>query len=1099
MYPLWSTVVEPALVAAGATRVVEIGSQRGKTTTQLFHLLGPESELHVIDPVPMFDPTEHARRFPGRYVFHRDISHNVLPELPPCDAALIDGDHNWFTVYHELRMLSETARKAGVPMPLCILHDVCWPYGQRDLYHAPEQIPEEFRQPYERRGILPGRSELAEEGGLNQQLPNAIHEGGPRNGVATALDDFVAEHDRPLRRVLLPLFHGLALIAEQDRLDARPELAALLDRLEGAEVRYELLELCESIRVREQAQQHGLRFSAESQAERSARRYLELLKGALLDEHYIENELRIEHLLECVKSGTAASPDALRDPARSMSRRMRQVQQARQTGRRSSDDPDADGWRDGLAYTTIGRARLDHLEGCLDVIRKEEVEGDLVECGAGRGGAAMFMRGFVEAYELSDPRIWVADRFGGGSTPNGDGAPAFPIDLNAVREGFARFGLFDDRVRFLQGPPDRTLADAPIPKVALLRVGSQDPADIRAALEALYDRITLGGFVVVDADAKPSRRAVIDDFRSERGVVEPLERVGWEGQAWRKTADAGKAGSPAGGKHERSLAPPTPRPTTATKDLSVVVVFRNMRREATRTLHSLSRAYQQGVEDLDYEVIAVENGSEHDERLGDELVSSFGPEFRYIDVGDEATPSPAWAANRGMAVSNGRAIALMIDGAHLLTPGVLRNGMLGLSAYAPAVVTTKQWYVGPGQQPEAVAHGYDREVEDRLFERIDWPLDGYRLFEIGHFIGERDWFDGDWESNCVFMPRRLLDQVGGMDEAFSKPGGGFVNLDLFERMAASPDVTVVAILGEGSFHQVHGGTTTNAADPAERSELIGSYEQQYEELRGHRFRVPSEPMHYVGMLRDSARRTRARRMGAPEHFKAAQVDADGRPTKPQPVPDEQKTEFIDAFWRSGEWHRTTWLGRSTHRAPTDLLAYQDLIFCLRPDWIIETRTGTGGRAMFLASICDLIGSGRVLSIDDYPVPDLPEHPRITYLRSPPAGDRTAAEVRGTVGQQPRAMVILGGADHRQVLSAFERYAPLVPVGSYVVVEDTILGGHPVWTGFGPGPADAVRAIARAREFAPDPSFERYAVTFNPGGFLKRIREGGSDGHPTDDG
>src|ERR687897_765833 len=497
MYPLWSTIVESAVVAAGATRVVEIGAQRGKTTLQLLHLLGPDSEVHVIDPGPMFDPTEHARRFPGRYVFYRDISHNVLGDLPPCDAALIDGDHNWYTVYHELRMLRQTARKAEVPMPLLILHDVCWPYGRRDLYHAPERIPEEFRQPYESRGILPGHSELAEEGGLNQQLCNAVREGGARNGVATALDDFAAEHDRPLRRVVLPLFHGLALVADQDRLDARPELGALLDRLEGPEARYELIELGESIRVREQAQQHGLRFSAEGQAERIARRYLDLLKGALLDEHYLENEVRIEHLLESIESGEAASPDALRDPARHLSGTMRQLQQARRTGEPQGDSG-ANDRRDALAYTTIGRVRLDHLEGLLDVIREEEVEGDLVECGTGRGGAAILMRGFLEAYELSGPRVWVADRFGGGSPPAEDGTLAFSPNLNMVREGFAGFGLFDDRVAFLEGPPGSTLADAPIGKVALLRIGGDHPEDVRPALDALYDRITLGGFVVVD-------------------------------------------------------------------------------------------------------------------------------------------------------------------------------------------------------------------------------------------------------------------------------------------------------------------------------------------------------------------------------------------------------------------------------------------------------------------------------------------------------------------------------------------------------------------------------------------------------------------------
>ena len=143
MYPFWNTVVEPVLTAAGAKRVVEIGALRGDTTVRLLDLLGPESELHVIDPLPNFDPEEHSRRFPGRYIFHRDISHNVLPDLPAVDAALVDGDHNWFTVYHELRFLREAAEAAGRPLPLLVMHDVCWPYGRRDLYYEPSRIPDE--------------------------------------------------------------------------------------------------------------------------------------------------------------------------------------------------------------------------------------------------------------------------------------------------------------------------------------------------------------------------------------------------------------------------------------------------------------------------------------------------------------------------------------------------------------------------------------------------------------------------------------------------------------------------------------------------------------------------------------------------------------------------------------------------------------------------------------------------------------------------------------------------------------------------------------------------------------------------------------------
>ena len=112
MFPFWETVIAPLIEAVGTKRVVEIGALRGETTVQMLGGLGSDVELHVIDPVPLFDPEEHQRAFPGRYFFHCDISHNVLPELPPVDVALIDGDHNWYTVFHELEMLSSTARAA---------------------------------------------------------------------------------------------------------------------------------------------------------------------------------------------------------------------------------------------------------------------------------------------------------------------------------------------------------------------------------------------------------------------------------------------------------------------------------------------------------------------------------------------------------------------------------------------------------------------------------------------------------------------------------------------------------------------------------------------------------------------------------------------------------------------------------------------------------------------------------------------------------------------------------------------------------------------------------------------------------------------------
>src|SRR3954454_2121640 len=557
------------------------------------------------------------------------------------------------------------------------------------------------------------------------------------------------------------------------------------------------------------------------------------------------------------------------------------------------------------------------------------------------------------------------------------------------------------------------------------------------------------------------------------------------GRSWGRPSSTPRALSGAGPQV------PVPAPghgAVATKDLSVVVVFHNMRREAQRTLHSLSRRYQKGVDDLDYEVVVVENGSDPDPRLGEELVRSFGWEFRYVDMGDDAAPSPARALNRGIEFAGGRALALMIDGAHVLTPGVLMNGMLGLASYEPALVTTQQWYVGPGEQNETVAKGYNRDYEDRLFEEIAWPTDGYGLFDIGHFIGDRDWFEDQWESNCVFVRRTLIDQLGGMDERFDEPGGGFVNLDFFERMASSPSVTLVTILGEGSFHQLHGGTTTNVGEATARNELLDSFHDRYAELRGRRFALPRKEFHYVGSLPEPARRTKARRMGAPVYFRLAHVEGtDGRPPNPVPIPAELRTEFIDAFWRSKEWHSTTWLGRWTGKAPTDLLAYQDLLFRVRPDWVVETGSGGGGRALFLASVFELMGAGQVLSIDDTPVERLVEHPRITYIRRDPTDEEAVAAARETLGERPRVLLILGASKRDKLLATFDLYSPLVPVGSYAVFEDTILNGHPVWAGFGPGPWEAVGDISKRGEFVIDQTLERYGLTFNPNGFLKRER------------
>jgi cephalosporin hydroxylase len=1092
MYPFWDTVVAPLISASGARRIVEIGALRGETTSLMLEGLAPDSELHVIDPLPEFDPDEHARRFPGRYVFHRDLSLNVLDRCGAFDVALIDGDHNWYTVYNELRVLRDAARAAAEPLPLLILHDVGWPYGRRDLYYEPSQIPEEYRQPYLRKGMKRGHSELLRGGGMNAELCNAVHEGGPRNGVMTAVDDFMAEHDRPLRSVVLPIYFGLAIVTEVERLERHPALRTLLDQLESGKGKDALLELSENIRLDAATwEQDVLRFR-DAREHRLVDRYVEMLKATLLDEPYLENEVRIEYLVGCAGVGHPVNADLLRDPTRFLRNETRRLRQARHTGAQFGDS-DTTAY---FPYTAMGRARLEHLEQVLEAIERDRVPGDVVDCAVGRGGAAIFARGFMAGHDIERRRVWVADTFR--STPAD--APARPLeaggvddllaDLNQVREGFAHFGLLDDRVRFLQGRFDETLPDAPIEAIAVLRLGAGIGSEAATALEHVYDRVAIGGYVVVEDDSDPACQKALKSFRKRHKIVETIERVGTVGAAWRKVTEMSpsrKGAARRQGTPERPpLAPPRPR---GALDLSVVVVFYNMRREAERTLQSLTRTYQRDIDDLDYEVIVVDNGSDAEQRVDEEFVTSFGPEFRLIDLGPNAPSSPTVALNRAIRASRGRSLALMIDGAHVLTPRVLRYGMLGLKSYEPAIVATQQWYVGPGQQPEAVIAGYSTADEDELFRNIEWPRDGYRLFEIGHFIGERDWLDGILESNCLFVPRSLLEQVGGFDDAFSMPGGGYANLELYERLGSAPGVTLTTILGEGSFHQVHGGTTTNDAVRDDRRSKTFSYGEHYRERHGRSLRGPVKTIHYVGaMTAHGSWRTRARRMSA-EAFSAPR-SADGRdgvPQRPTLIPEELKTSFIEAYWNSLAWKETTWLGRPVAKTPTDLVAYQEAIARIRPDWIIETGTGDGGRALYLASICELLGHGKVVSIGPEQPDDLPQHSRIVYVQGRAHMDSTAERVAKIVGSKARAFVVLGSeVDVPKVLKEFDQYARYVPVGSYVVVENTVVNGHPVWAGYGPGPNEALRRIvANHGDFVQDAAMEKYGLTFNPGGFLRR--------------
>jgi cephalosporin hydroxylase len=197
--------------------------------------------------------------------------------------------------------------------------------------------------------------------------------------------------------------------------------------------------------------------------------------------------------------------------------------------------------------------------------------------------------------------------------------------------------------------------------------------------------------------------------------------------------------------------------------------------------------------------------------------------------------------------------------------------------------------------------------------------------------------------------------------------------------------------------------------------------------------------------------------------------------------------FNSNFYNSGKWNDTTWLGIQTLKVPTDLWIYQELITAIRPSLIVECGTYRGGSALFLASICDLINWGQVATIDLVEYPDRPQHPRITYIMGSTIAAQTVATVRDMLSGESICMVILD-SDHSRdhVLAEMQLYGPLVSEGCYLIVEDTNVNGHPVLPEFGPGPMEAVEEFLQIHpEFEVDLSCERFGLTFNPRGYLRR--------------
>jgi hypothetical protein len=281
-----------------------------------------------------------------------------------------------------------------------------------------------------------------------------------------------------------------------------------------------------------------------------------------------------------------------------------------------------------------------------------------------------------------------------------------------------------------------------------------------------------------------------------------------------------------------------PRPA-----VSIVLVAYDMARELPRTLYSLRPSYQLGVDADDYEVIVVDNGSPRP--LDHAELRSFPGCLRFIRL-DGASPSPARAANHGLALAQGDLVGLMIDGARLASPGLLSTARRAALLADQPVITCPAFHLGTTVHKRAAEVGYSREVEDELLATSGWEADGYRLFEVSTLSGSsaRGLFGPMGESNSLFMRRSTWEGLGGVDERFTLPGGGLANHDLFQRACALDDSALIVLLGEGTFHQFHGGAATSGRF---------SWDEMHAEfvaIRGHDNRPPQNRPLYVGSVPD---------------------------------------------------------------------------------------------------------------------------------------------------------------------------------------------------------------------------------------------------------
>ncbi len=284
--------------------------------------------------------------------------------------------------------------------------------------------------------------------------------------------------------------------------------------------------------------------------------YLDLLKKSLLNELYVENEARLLYTFYGMLNNLPLAFNDYFNIARSQAELIENLRNNKLTGLTTVlTVTGADGTVQPvndmrniteLSHTMVGRKRLENVQHCVETVLADEIAGDFIETGIWRGGTCIFMEGLLVAYGATDRTVWAADSFEGVPPPTWPqdagfdlGPNVFPVlavSVDEVRELFMRYGLLNDNVKFLKGWFKDTLAVAPMELLAILRLDGDLYESTMDALVPLYDKVSSGGFVIIDdyGSCPPCKRAV-DDFRALRGIGDAMQEIDIQSVYWRKS------------------------------------------------------------------------------------------------------------------------------------------------------------------------------------------------------------------------------------------------------------------------------------------------------------------------------------------------------------------------------------------------------------------------------------------------------------------------------------------------------------------------------------------------------------------------------------